>query len=52
VKNLPEEFRASHSEVDWRSIARMREPLHSRLLWGGLSARMGCSAREDCRTKT
>ena len=27
VKNLPEEFRASHSEVEWRSIARMRDRL-------------------------
>jgi uncharacterized protein with HEPN domain len=27
VKNLPEEFRASHPEVDWRSIARMRDRL-------------------------
>lgn len=27
VKNLPEEFRASHSEVERRSIARMRDRL-------------------------
>ena len=27
VKNLPEDFRASHSEVDWRPIARMRDRL-------------------------
>ena len=27
VKNLPEEFRAAHSEVDWRPIARMRDRL-------------------------
>lgn len=27
VKNLPEEFRASHPEVDWRPIARMRDRL-------------------------
>jgi uncharacterized protein with HEPN domain len=27
VKNLPEEFRASHSEVEWRLIARMRDRL-------------------------
>lgn len=27
VKNLPDEFRASHPEVDWRSIARMRDRL-------------------------
>jgi len=25
VKNLPEEFRAAHSEVEWRPIARMRD---------------------------
>ena len=27
VKNLPEEFRAAHSEVEWRPIARMRDRL-------------------------
>lgn len=27
VKNLPEEFRAAHSEIEWRSIARMRDRL-------------------------
>jgi len=27
VKNLPEEFRAAHPEVDWRPIARMRDRL-------------------------
>lgn len=27
VKNLPEKFRASHPEVDWRPIARMRDRL-------------------------
>ena len=27
VKNLPEEFRASHPEVEWRPIARMRDRL-------------------------
>ena len=27
VKNLPEEFRASHFEVEWRPIARMRDRL-------------------------
>lgn len=27
VKNLPEEFRASHPEVEWRSIAQMRDRL-------------------------
>ena len=27
VKNLPEDFRASHSDVDWRPIARMRDRL-------------------------
>jgi uncharacterized protein with HEPN domain len=27
VKNLPEEFRATHSEVNWRPIARMRDRL-------------------------
>ena len=27
VKNLPEDFRASHSEVQWRPIARMRDRL-------------------------
>ena len=27
VKNLPEEFRASYSEVEWRPIARMRDRL-------------------------
>lgn len=31
VKNLPEEFRALHSEVEWRPIAR---PPHSWLLRG------------------
>ena len=27
VKNLPEEFRAAHSDIDWRPIARMRDRL-------------------------
>lgn len=27
VKSLPEEFRASHPEVEWRSIAQMRDRL-------------------------
>lgn len=27
VKNLPDEFRASHPEVAWRSMARMRDRL-------------------------
>ena len=27
VKNLPGEFRAAHSEVEWRSIAGMRDRL-------------------------
>jgi uncharacterized protein with HEPN domain len=27
VKNLPEDFCVSHSEVDWRPIARMRDRL-------------------------
>ncbi len=27
VKNLPDEFRASHPEVEWRPIARMRDRL-------------------------
>ena len=27
VKNLPEEFRASHPEVEWRPIAQMRDRL-------------------------
>jgi uncharacterized protein with HEPN domain len=27
VKNLFEEFRSSHPEVEWRSIARMRDRL-------------------------
>ena len=27
VKNLPDEFRASHPEVVWRSMARMRDRL-------------------------
>jgi uncharacterized protein with HEPN domain len=27
VKNLPEDFRASHSEVEWRPFARMRDRL-------------------------
>lgn len=27
VKNLPNEFRASHSEVEWRPIAQMRDRL-------------------------
>jgi uncharacterized protein with HEPN domain len=27
VKNLPEEFRVAHSEVEWRPIARMRDRL-------------------------
>lgn len=27
VNNLPEDFRASHSEVEWRPIARMRDRL-------------------------
>lgn len=27
VKNLPEEFRATHSEIEWRPIARMRDRL-------------------------
>jgi uncharacterized protein with HEPN domain len=27
VKNLPEEFRAAHPEVEWRPIARMRDRL-------------------------
>lgn len=27
VKNLPEEFRASYPEVEWRPIARMRDRL-------------------------
>ena len=27
VKNLPEEFRASHPEVEWRTIARRRDRL-------------------------
>jgi uncharacterized protein with HEPN domain len=34
VKNLPEEFRASHPEVEWRSIAQMRDRLiHVILGW-------------------
>jgi uncharacterized protein with HEPN domain len=40
VKNLPAEFRGSHSEVGWRSIARMRDRLihgyfgvHYQLVW-------------------
>lgn len=27
VKNLPEEFRATHAEIEWRPIARMRDRL-------------------------
>ncbi len=27
VKNLPEDFRTAHSEVEWRPIARMRDRL-------------------------
>jgi uncharacterized protein with HEPN domain len=27
VKSLPEEFRAAHSEVEWRPISRMRDRL-------------------------
>jgi uncharacterized protein with HEPN domain len=27
TKKLPDEFRAAHPEVDWRSIARMRDRL-------------------------
>jgi uncharacterized protein with HEPN domain len=27
VKNLPEEFRGAHSEIEWRAIARMRDRL-------------------------
>jgi uncharacterized protein with HEPN domain len=27
MKNLPEDFRASHSEVDWRPMAQMRDRL-------------------------
>lgn len=27
VKNLPEEFRDMHSEIEWRPIARMRDRL-------------------------
>ena len=27
VKNLPEEFRPAHSDIDWRPIARMRDRL-------------------------
>jgi hypothetical protein len=52
VKNLPEEFRASHSKVEWRFDCSDAGPPHSRLLRGGLSARMGCSAGEASRTKT
>ena len=34
VKNLPEEFRATHSEIEWRPIARMRDRLIHSYLWG------------------
>ena len=27
VKNLPEKFRVSHSEIDWRPMAQMRDRL-------------------------
>ena len=51
LMELPEEFRASHSEVEAfdRSDAG---PPHSRLLWGGLLARLGRSAGEASRTET
>ena len=34
VKNLPEEFRATHSEIEWRPIARMWDRLIHSYLWG------------------
>ena len=52
VKNLPEEFRALHSEVEWRPIARMRDRLINGYFGGGPSTRMGRGAGEASRTKT
>lgn len=52
VKNLPEEFRASHPEVRVASDCPDARPPDPRLLWGGLSARMGRGVRETSRTET
>ena len=47
VKNLPEEFRAAHSDIDWRPIARIRDRLiHSyfgvdyQLVWNVVQERL------------
>ena len=36
VKNLPEEFRASHPEVEWRPIALPKAPRLARVVWDAL----------------
>ncbi len=41
VKNLPDEFRASHPEVGWRPIAQMRDRGDS--IWT-----VGCSKAARC----
>ena len=52
VKNLPEEFRA-HRILRLSGVRLLRCGTASfTVTWGGLSARMGCSAGEASRTKT
>lgn len=47
AKKVPEEFRTSHPEVEWRAMAGMRDRLDPRLLRGRLRAGLGRRSGSD-----
>ena len=52
VKNLPDEFRASHPEIDWRPIAQMRDRLIHGYFGVDYTACMGCGVQETSGIET
>ncbi|MGE3956937.1 MAG: DUF86 domain-containing protein [Vicinamibacterales bacterium] len=46
-KKVPAEFREAHPHIEWRAMAGMRDPTHSRLLRRGLRPGVGRRSESD-----